>query len=143
MTKPRVTFADPEKLGIDYLKAQFTPRAEAYKPTTITPAFPAVTLTGNVTHVQVELELGGADDYPVTERAQVRFTCYAAPGRRDNVKALASLTQALIYSHPGDSDVAGALILIGRSNVIVDPNTKNLMVWFLARLNLKATVLAS
>lgn len=142
MSKPLVQFADPEILAIDYLKAEFLPRVETYKPATITTAFPAAALT-TTTHVQVELELGGADDYPITERAQVRFTCYAAPAKRTDVKRLASLTQALIYSHPGDSDVAGALILIGRSNVIVDPDTKNLMVWFLARLNLKATVLAS
>lgn len=142
MTKPRVIFADPEALAIDYLKAQFLPRAETYKPATITTAFPATALT-TTTHVQVELELGGADDYPITERAQVRFTCYAAPGKRTDVKRLASLTQALVYSHPGDANVAGASILIGRSDVVTDPDTRNLMVWFLARLNLKAIPLAS
>jgi len=142
VTKPRVTFADPEILAIDYLKAQFLLRSESYKPATITTAFPAAVLT-TTTHVQVELELGGADDYPVAERAQVRFTCYAAPGKRTDVKRLASLTQALVYAHPGDANVAGSGILVGRSDVVTDPDTKNLMVWFLARLNLKATPLAS
>lgn len=146
MTKPLVTFADPESHQIDMLKAAFAPRSEAYKPTgagSVSTAFPTAALTGNATHVQVELEVGGADDYPVTERAQVRYTCYAAPGKRTNVKDLASLTQALVYAQPGDADVAGAFIRIGRSDVVTDPATKNLMVWFLARVNLKASILAS
>ena len=141
MSIPTVTFADPEALEVDYLKSRFLPRSESYKPATVTTAFPATALT-STTHVQVELELGGAADYPVTERAQVRFTCYAAPGKRTDVKALASLTMALIASQPGSSSVAGTSILIGRSPVITDPDTKNLMVWFLARVNLLATPLA-
>jgi len=143
VSKPLVTFADPEAAQIDYLTAAYAGRSEAYKPGTISPNFPAAALTGNATHVQVELELGNADDYPITERAQVRFTCYAAPGKRTNVKALASLTQALVYSQPGDDAVAGAFIRIGRSDVVTDPATKNLMVWFMAQINLKATLLAS
>lgn len=141
--KPLVTFADPESHQVDYLKAAFTPRVEAYKPATVSTSFPAAALTGNATHVQVELEVGNADDYPITERAQVRYTCYAAPGHRTNAKALASLTQALVYAQPGDASLAGAAIRIGRSDVITDPDTKNLMVWFIATLNLKATPLAS
>lgn len=137
-----VTFADPEVVEIDYLKAAFLPRSESYKPATITTAFPATALT-TTTHVQVELELGGADDYPVTERAQVRVTCYAAPGKRTDAKRLASLTQALVASQPGSASVAGAKILVGRSNVITDPDTKNLMVWFLARVNMLPTLLGS
>lgn len=140
--KPKVIFADPENLIVDYLKAAWLPRVEAYKPTTVNPNFPAATLSGNGTHLQVELEVGNADDYPITERAQVRVTCHAAQGKRDNVKALASLTQALLYSHPGDGDVAGVFIQTGRSDVIADPATKNLMVWLLVRVALKATPLA-
>jgi hypothetical protein len=139
--KPRVIFGDPEALLINHLKAEFTPRPETYKPATITTAFPAAALTTQ-THVQVELEAGNASDYPITERAQVRVTCYAAPGKRTDVKRLASLAQALVYSYPGDADVAGCSIIAGRSDVITDPDTKNLMVWFLARVNLKATLLA-
>jgi hypothetical protein len=141
MSKPLVTFPDPEAAVINALKAAFLPRVEAYKPATITTAFPASALT-NATHVQVELEVGNADDYPIAERAQVRVTCYAAPGKRSNVKDLASLAQGLLYTHAG-GDVAGVDILVGRSDVITDPDTKNLMVWFLARVNLKATLLAS
>lgn len=140
--KPRVIFADPEAALINHLKAQFATRAESYKPATVTSAFPTAALV-NATHVQVELEVGNADDYPIAERAQVRVTCYAAPGMRSDVKRLASLAQALVYSHPGDADVAGCSILVGRSDVVTDPDTKNLMVWFLARVNTKATLLAS
>lgn len=140
--KPLVTFADPEAKQRAYLVAQFATRGEPYKPATISTKFPTVSLT-TATHVQVELEVGNADDYPVTERAQVRFTCYAGPEERTNVKLLASLTQALVYAQPGDADIAGARILTGRSDVIVDPATKNLMVWFLAEIAMKATPLAS
>lgn len=143
MSKPRVTFGDPEALQINFLAGAFAGRPEAYKPATITPNFPASALTGNATHVQVELEAGGVADYPVAERAQVRFTCYAAPGKRTNVKALASLTQALVYAQPGTAAIEGASIKIGRSDVITDPATKNLMVWFLAEITLSPVLLAS
>jgi hypothetical protein len=123
------------------LKAAFVARSELYKPATISTAFPTAALTGDATHVQVELEVADDRDRPVTERAQVRFTCYSAPGKRSNVKALASLTQALVYAQAGDASVAGAFHRIGRSDVIEDPATKNLMVWFLASLSLKPTVL--
>jgi hypothetical protein len=143
VSKPLVTFPDPEAHQIAALKAAFAPRSETYKPATISTSFPTAALTGDATHVQVELEVGGADDYPITERAQVRYTCYAAPGKRTNVKALASLTQGLVYAQVGDGSVSGAFIRIGRSDVVTDPDTKNLMVWFIASVSLKATVLAS
>jgi hypothetical protein len=138
--KPLVTFADPEAKVINHLKSTLIPRPESYAPATVATSFP-MTLT-NRPHIQVELEVGNVDDYPVTERAQVRVTCWAAPGRRTDVKALASLAQAFVYSY-ADEDVAGCSIVIGRSDVITDPDTKNLMCWFLARVNLKATLLAS
>lgn len=141
MSKPLVTFPDPEAAVINALKAAYVPRVETYKPVTITTAFPVAALT-TATHVQVELEVGNANDYPIAERAQVRVTCYAGPGKRTDVKRLASLTQGLAYTLAGGS-IAGVDILIGRSDVITDPDTKNLMVWFLARVNLKATPLAS
>ena len=140
--KPLVTFPDPESAVVSRLTTAFTGRPETYKPATITVNFPTTALT-TATHLQVEAESGGAADWPVTERAQVRVTCYAGPGKRANVKALASLTQGLLLSWLGDDEVAGIVPLIGRSNVITDPTTKNLMVWFTVRVDLKATLLAS
>lgn len=138
--KPLVTFPDPEAAVINALKAAYLPRVETYKPATITTDFPAAVLM-TTTHLQVELEVGNADDYPITERAQVRVTCYAAPGKRTDAKRLASLTQGLAYGLVGGS-ILGCDVLIGRSDVVTDPDTKNLMCWFLARVNLKATLLA-
>lgn len=147
MTGPLVVFADPEGVEIDYLKAAFLPRSEAYKPATVSTSFPSATLV-NATHVQVELEGGDARHYPVTERAQVRFTCHVPPvrragdtiGGRSDVKDLASLTQGLIYTQPGNNDVFGTRILVGRSDVVKDPDTGNLMVWFLAEVKMVAQV---
>ena len=145
MSKPLVTFPDPEAAVVNRLKAALLPRAETYKPATVTTTFPPnpLTKTPLKTHVQVEMEAGDATDYPVTERAQVRVTCWAPNGERAAVKNLASLAQGLLYTHPGDDAVAGVEILIGRSDVITDTDTGYLMCWFLARVNLKATLLAS
>jgi hypothetical protein len=137
--KPRVTFGDPETLLANYLRTELAARPESYKPASVGMSYPSAKLV-NATHVQVDLEVGNADDYPVTERAQVRVTCHAPFDDRTDVKALASLAQSIVYSHPGDANVAGCTILVGRSNVITDPDTKNRMVWFLARVNLKATL---
>ena len=130
-------FADPERLFIDGLKAAFAARSEAYLPARVSTSFPDVALTGDATHVQVELEQGDPSDYPVTERAQVRVTCYAAPGHRDNVKNLASLAHALALGLAGPS-LAGVQPRLGRSSVATDPSTKNLMVWFIVRADLLA-----
>ena len=131
------TFPDPERLLIDGLRAAFAARSEAYLPAKLTTDFPAAALTGNATHVQVELEQGDPSDYPVTERAQVRVTCYAAPGHRDNVKNLASLAHGLALGLSGPT-LAGVQPRLGRSSVATDPTTKNLMVWFVVRADLKA-----
>lgn len=140
--KPRVIFADAESLQVDYLAAEFAARSELYKPGTIDTSFPTVKLTTR-THIQVEHEAGGVADYPVAERARVRFTCYAPPLKRTWVKDLASLTMALVYAQPGTAAIEGADIVIGRSDVITDPATKNLMVWFLAEITLAPALLAS
>lgn len=152
MTKPLVTFADPEALLIDYLTAAFAARIETYKPATITPKFPTGTLV-NATHLQVELETGGSQDYPITERAQIRLTAYSPAARRtvpadtvggrSDAIALASLALGLACAHPGDEDLAGVFPLIGRSDVVEDPTTGNLMAWCLVRADLLATQLAS
>lgn len=142
MTKPLVIFCDPETVVVDYYKSAFAPRAESYKPATINTAYPSTSL-GATTALQVELEVGGTDGYPTTERAQVRVTAHAGKDARSNAKRLASLAQGLLFAHPGDANVAGTLPLVGRSDVIRDPDTGNLMVWFLFRVDLKATQLAS
>lgn len=139
---PLVTFPDPEAAVAFYLSAAFAARSEGYKPATITVAFPTSPLTDDATHLQVELDGSNPADYPVTERATVRVTCYAAPGKRSNVKSLASLTLGLLTQLAND-DVAGVTPLTGRSAVVEDPTTNNLMVWFTVRVNLKATLLAS
>lgn len=138
--KPLVTFPDPEAELYDDLKAAFLPRTEPYKATSFSTGFPKSDATY---HVQVELEAGNTDDYPVTERAQVRVNCWAPSGKRDDVKNLASLAMGLIHAHPGSAAVASYEVRGGRSGITTDPDTKRLMCWFLVRVNLKATPLAS
>lgn len=152
MSRPLVTFGDSEALAIALLKAAFLERDEAYKPpqNAINTLFPSVALV-NATHIQVELELAGSDDHPIGERDQVRFTCYAPPkrragdtvGGRSDVKALAKLTKGLVYAHSAGGGVNGTKILIGPSDVVTDPDTGNLGVWFLARLTLAPELLVS
>lgn len=140
--KPTVVFADPEAELRAYLLEAWADRPEAYAPTKVTTDFPSAALAGDATWIQLELESGDVSDYPVTERAQVRVVCYAAKNRRSNAKALASLTQGLLHAHPGSEKVAGVVIRGGRSAVTPDPDTENLMVWFLVRVDLLATSLA-
>jgi hypothetical protein len=133
--KPLVTFPDPEAAVALYLRGLGIAD-------TVTTSFPSAGLSGTAKHLQVELEAGGVADYPVTERAQVRVTAYTAPGQRTAVKDLASLAHGHICRLQSD-DVAGVAPRIGRSDVITDPTTKNLMCWFVVRVDLKANVLAS
>lgn len=134
--KPAVTFPDPERKVIDFFAALGIAG-------TVSSDFPTTTLADTTKHLQVELEAGGVDAYPVSERAQVRVTCHMAPEQRTAVKAFASEAHGRLLAWAGDADVSGAFPRVGRSNVITDPDTKNLMVWFTVRVDLKATVLAS
>lgn len=139
MGKPFVTFPDPEAFAIQILTAGFAARLEPYVPDLVDVGFPpyALTKTPLKTFVQVELELGGTDFYPVAERAQVRFNCWAPNGERAAVKDLASLAQGIVLAH------TDATPQTGRSDVTEDPDTGYLMVWFTAVINLPATLLAS
>jgi hypothetical protein len=125
-------FPDPEAALIAHLNAALA--------ATVSTSFPQTSITA--AHVQVELEAGSDNDYPVTERAQVRVTCHCPRGKRTDVKALASLARAHAMTLRS-ADVSGVFPLGGRSGVITDPDTRNLMCWFLVRVDLKATLLAS
>jgi hypothetical protein len=133
-------FPDPEAALVNHLKAVLT--------ATVSTTFPQTAIA--TPHVQVELEAGNDDDYPVTERAQVRVTCHgpssypsgSGKSSRTEVKALASLARAHAVTLRS-ADVSGVFPAGGRSSVITDPDTRNLMVWFLVRVDLKATLLAS
>lgn len=140
MSKPLVTFGEPDKLMRDYLRPLLLARPELYAPNTVTAGFPDALTSG--THLQVELEAANADDYPITERCQVRFNCWAPKGKPSDVKAAASLVMALVSAAQGGT-IAGTKILGGRSSVVEDPTTGYLMCWFLARVDLLATPLAS
>ena len=133
MAKPEVTLPDAERILIARL---------AGVATTVSTSYPDVTLTGTNTHLQVELENSDTSDYPVAERAQVRITGHAAPGKRTAVKTLMSDVLRELYTHPGNADLAGIVVRLGRSDVTEDPDTHNLMCWVLVQANLKATPVA-
>jgi hypothetical protein len=137
MSLPAVVFGDPEATVRESLIAGMTGRPEAYATTSVSTYFPATPLAGDDTHLQVELEGTNSEDYPVRERTQVRITAYAAPGRRSNAKDLATLAQGLLLSLPG------VFPSTGRSSVIKDPETRNLMCWFLIRADLLAIPLTT
>jgi hypothetical protein len=130
--KPEVTLPDPEKAVIDLLVAAGR--------TGVSTDFPSAKLTGTNTRVQVELEASDTSGYPVTERAQVRVVAYAAPGKRDNVKALAQLLLSDLYSYAGSASVAGVVPISGRSAVTTDPSNQNVACWVLVRVDLKASL---
>jgi hypothetical protein len=134
--KPLVTFPDPEAVVRSYLAGAYP---EGEKPTTVSTEPPAARLAAGATHLQVELAGTFVGDYPAVERATVRLNCYAGPGQRSVVKAMATRAQGLLSTHPGDATVFGTLPLVGRSSVIADPATQNLMVFCTFRVNLRPT----
>lgn len=139
--KPLVTFAAPDKAARDYLRPLLVARPESYAPNTVSANFPDSLAAG--THLQVELEASNTDDYPVTERDQVRFTVWAPSGRRSDALDAASLVMAYVYTLSGVATIAGTKILLGRSDVVTDPDTEYEMCWFLARIDMLAQAVAS
>lgn len=142
MTKPLVEFPDAEAKVIAYLDAAYTGSLASRKPGTISTQPPQTALAANAEWLQVEMDGSFVNDFPATERATIRCNYYTAPDRRTAVKAGAALAAGLLGIHPGDAYVYGTTPLIGRSQVITDPQTKNLMCWFTYRVNLRPAVLA-
>lgn len=136
-----VVFGDAEAEIVAHLKSAFADRQEDYVPERISTKFPPEPLADGQTWVQVDAEPADISDYPVVEYVPVRVVCHAPHNQRSDVKALAALAQGLVCVHPGNDRVAAVHPRGGRSDVSVDPDTQNLMVWFLVRVSLTATPL--
>lgn len=139
---PIVTYPDPEAAVKARIEAACTGRMESYKPATAGGKFPGPGLTA--IYAQVALEGPSPEDnYPAKERHQVRVTLWGPADRRADVKDAASLVLGLLCSTPSDETIASISRQLGRSAVIADPDTKYLMCWFLVRVSLHGTQLAS
>lgn len=126
-----VVMGDPEAECVAVLEA-------AFDDATVDVAYPSDPLAGDEVWLQVDLETGNADDYPIAERAQVRITAHVPNGRRTLAKATADQARTALASWDGNAAVAG--VGVGpRSGVTTDPDTDNLMCWFLARVNLTSS----
>ena len=130
MGKPLVDLPDAERVVIDAL--------EAAGHDVVTTNYPDEALTGTDYVLQVDLEASNADDYPVTERAQVRVVAHVGPNRRGAAKQHAAEALADLYVY-SSANVAGIVPLVGRSTPTTDPTTKNVMCWVLVRVDLLAT----
>lgn len=138
--KPLVTFPDAEAVMLGYLEPLLQARDEEFLPATFTNRFPRSAPVGKRTHLQVELDGTPVVEYPVIERATVRFSLYAGPDNPDSAKEAASVVQALVAAHPGSDDVFSTRVLAGRLKG-TDPATKYPFVSLTARINLRPTAL--
>lgn len=141
MAKPLVEFGDPERAIIDYYAAAYTGAIAARAPSTIDARPPQSALTTGW-WLQVALDASFPENHPAVERATVRVNCHVPPGKRSDAKSHASLAHGLLAIHPGDELVWGTRPLVGRSQVLTDPDTKNLMCWFTFRVNMRPVAVA-
>lgn len=127
-----VVMPDAEREAIDILAAHFAVG-------TVSTSYPSTTLTGSTIRVQVDAEPSSVVDYPATERTPVRVVVHAAPGQRTAVKDAADDCLRYMFAATGRPNVSGVKAITGRSSVATDPDTKNLMCWFIVRLDLLGT----
>jgi hypothetical protein len=148
VTTPVVVHGDDERGLIDRLTTLWAAIDEDYTPAHIGVEIP-VTLT-DTTQLQVQHETSPPDDYPARERAQTRITCWAPEDHRGQVKNLASRTLGLLTAMTPDAAgpvttevqrIGSVRVILGRSRVVQDPDTKNLAIWFLVRTSLRGTQL--
>lgn len=144
MTLPVVTHGDAEVAIVDRLVAVWAGIELPYSP----PAQDGVgvrvpvTLDGT-TFIQVQHEaVIGLSTFPARERVQTRVTCWVPKGHRIWAKALADRSMAELIAGvpdlPGQSQGVGFVTAQGgRSNVVEDPDTTNLAVWFLVTTSLR------
>lgn len=127
-----VQVGDPERELVTILKA-------ALGPGIASPDYPSETLAEGARAVQVDFEGSDDSDYPIVERAHVRIVCHRPPGDRTAVKDDADDVRRTLVTFGGSAAVSGIFPAGGRSAVSTDPDTGNLMCWFLVRVDLKAT----
>lgn len=132
------TFTDPEAAVKAALTAAYVGRDDI--PTSISTTFPTVVPKGTRV-IQLDFEGDNADDYPVSARATVRVVVHANKGDRTLVKDSANTARSLLAGSVLDG--VAAFFPAGRSAVVPDPDTGNLMCWFRCRVDLLASPLAS
>ena len=108
MSKPLAVAPDAERLVIDYLTAALAARSVAAG---VGVDLPATWAPTSVQYVQVALDGTPIIQYPVLARAAVRLTAWAANATAS--KALASLVQGLLCSHPGSASIGSVQALTG------------------------------
>lgn len=125
-----IEFGDAERMVIDFFNAAYTGAIASRKPTTITTKPPSTSLTDTQTWLQVTVD-GTPLEMPIIETPTVRVVYYTAAGSRTEVKRGASLAFGLLDT------LSNTKRLVGRSGVIEDPDTNNLMCWFTYRVSLR------
>jgi hypothetical protein len=133
--KPLATFADPERLVVDYLTTKLAARGETVSVGTDLPG--DWQATGSTSFVQVQHD-GSINAYPSLSRATVRVTVWAP--KPTSAKTLAGLCQALLLSHPGDTSIASVQSLTGTLPGR-DVRNQGFTVTFTVRANLTASLL--
>ena len=136
MSKPLAVAPDAERLTIDYLVAALAARSVA---ATVGVDIPTTWAPTSTQHLQVALDGTPSLEYPILARATVRLTAWASSTTA--AKALVSLAQGLMCSHPGDVSVASVQALTGVLPTR-DPDSGAQLASCTVRVNLRMSVLA-
>lgn len=135
--KPLVEYPDPEAAIVTYFATAYTGNIADRKPANIKTSAPQAPLAADTDWLQVEHD-GSPEVVGYVEQATVRVNYHTPPGKRSDAKRGAALAWGLLAQHPGDESVHNTVALVGRQQPVVDPATKNVMVWFTFRVNLRA-----
>lgn len=133
MTKPLVTFADPEHAIIDYLTGKTAATAGSFFPKSSTDTPPSLPF------LQVAWDGTPTVRYPVTQDPTVRLTWWDE--NPTPAKAGLALAQAHMLAHPGDANVWNVLPLTG-GLPSRDPDTGLWLCTATFRVSVRPTVVA-
>lgn len=134
--KPVAVPPDAERVTIDILTAALAARSVT---ATVGVNIPTTWTTASTQHLQVALDGTPSLQYPILARATVRLTAWASSTTA--AKALVSLAQGLMCSHPGDVSVSSVQALTGVLPAR-DPDSGAQLASVTVRVNLLMTVLA-
>lgn len=113
-----VVFDGLEFIVADWLRPQL---AVLVPDVTVAARIPAGRTSGSAPHVLVACDAVDGADWPIAQRATIRLTAWAADS--DSAQRVAARAVALMLMHPGDSDIASVLPLLGVTPAD-DPDTK-------------------
>lgn len=132
MSKPAVTYPDPERAVVDRLTAWLAAEGESV---TVAVGVPDTWTPASLPHLSVAWDGTPLHRHPVAEMPTIRVTAWSASPT--TAKRLAHLALGLLCAHTGDATI-GAVTRLAGPQPARDEATRAELAWFTVRVTVRS-----